>query len=45
MLDLCCGKAYPEFERTSPTGDELEGSWFGKPGDPITEDFMPGGNG
>lgn len=35
----------PEFEKTSPTGDELEGSWFGKPGDPITEDFMPGGNG
>lgn len=35
----------PEFERTTPTGDDLEGSWFGNPGDPITDDFMPGGNG
>lgn len=35
-----------DFVRTSaPTGDELEGSWFGNPGDPITDDFMPGGNG
>ena len=35
----------PEFERTTPSGDDLEGSWFGNPGDPITDDFMPGGNG
>ena len=35
----------PDFERSTPTGDDLEGSWFGKPGDPITDDFMPGGNG
>lgn len=35
----------PEFERATPTGDDLEGSWFGNPGDPITDDFMPGGNG
>ena len=35
----------PEFILSAPTGDTLEGSWFGKPGDPITEDFMPGGNG
>lgn len=36
----------PDFVRDSePTGDELEGSWFGQPGDPITDDFMPGGNG
>ena len=35
-----------EYNRVSaPTGDELEGSWFGVPGDPITDDFMPGGNG
>lgn len=35
-----------DFVQTSaPTGDELEGSWFGNPGDPITDDFMPGGNG
>ena len=35
-----------EYNRVSaPTGDELEGSWFGEPGDPITDDFMPGGNG
>lgn len=35
----------PEFQMTTPTGDDLEGSWFGNPGDPITDDFMPGGNG
>lgn len=35
----------PEFERGALTGDEIEGSWFGKPGDPVTDDFMPGGNG
>lgn len=34
----------PEFQRSEITGDMLEGSWFGKPGDPITDDFMPGGN-
>ena len=35
-----------EYNRVSaPTVDELEGSWFGVPGDPITDDFMPGGNG
>ena len=35
----------PDFEKSFPTGDDLEGSWFGKPGNPITDDFMPGGNG
>ena len=35
----------PKFDLSHPTGDDLEGSWFGAPGDPITDDFMPGGNG
>ena len=32
---------------TSPEGyiDPIEGTWQGEPGDEITEDFMPGGNG
>lgn len=35
-----------EFQSVStPTGDMLEGSWFGKPGDTGSDDFMPGGNG
>ncbi len=30
---------------SSPNRQAPEGSAFGKPGDPITDDFMPGGNG
>ena len=32
-------------QESEMSGDRLEGSWFGEPGDPITDDFMPGGNG
>jgi uncharacterized protein YgiM (DUF1202 family) len=38
-----------EFDKgsgpNSKTLDTHEGTWFGEPGDPITDDFMPGGNG
>ena len=35
----------PDFEMSVLNGDELEGSWFGTPGEPITDEYTPGGNG
>lgn len=36
----------PVYDQSaSPKRSAPEGSTFGKPGDPITDDFMPGGNG